>query len=189
MAEFDAKKAEFVKAADQRADRYHSLLEQESDLVSIVLRGHLVFEEVLFRIVQTHCANPDRLEDARLRFPQLIALVRSLLLDVTPPRLWESLTNVNALRNALAHNLDPSNRSERLSKFVTATLGEEATEALNVPPDSKEAVLSAIAYTLGALQMVDVFAEALEHLIKHGFETSGSGSAGILEALPPRKQT
>ena len=153
-------------AAESRSDRWTELLKQSDDLVAVVLRGHLVFEEILFRVVQSHCTVPEHLAGARLRFLQLLALTRALeKLPAIPPATWQALERLNSVRNALAHNLPTASLAERVSSFVEASLGSERTSGLTTPPSSKESVSNALHFLLGQLQVLDVFTEAVEHLI------------------------
>jgi hypothetical protein len=58
----------------QREDdvaRLIRLMREPKELVSRVLRGHLLIEEQLFAVCAAHCADVEQLKTARLRFPQL----------------------------------------------------------------------------------------------------------------------
>lgn len=154
---------EFAK----RGESYLSLLQREGDLVSVVLRGHLVIEELLYYVIQSHFPSPEHLDSARLRFPQLVALARSLeKISVVPAQIWDSLLRLNSLRNSLAHNLEPSNLTKQISDFVLNCLNEECRRSLRSPPDTKDAVLMALSYLLGQFQVIAAFSEALEYLIR-----------------------
>ena len=49
MSQYSSEIAEIFKEADRRSEKYLALLKREGDLPSIVLRGHLVLEELLYR--------------------------------------------------------------------------------------------------------------------------------------------
>lgn len=166
MSQYSSEIAEIFEEADRRREKYLALLKREGDLSSIVLRGHLILEELLYRCLQAHCVSPEHLDAARLRFSQLVPLVRALLkLPVDPPSLWPALNNLNALRNALAHNLDPPRLSSQVSEFVTCALGSERTMSLTSPPDSTAAVGIALSFLLGQLEVLGLVSESLEYLI------------------------
>jgi hypothetical protein len=166
MSQYSSEIAEIFKEADRRSEKYLALLKREGDLPSIVLRGHLVLEELLYRCLQAHCVSPEHLDAARLRFSQLVPLVQALLkLPAAPPSLWQALSNLNALRNELAHNLDPPRLSARVSEFVTCALGSERKATLASPPDSTAAVGIALCFLLGQLEALGLFSESLEYLI------------------------
>ena len=166
MTEFKSELAGTLAEYERRGERYLSLLRQEGDLASVVLRGHLILEELLYCVIQSHCASPEHLGGARLRFPQLVALCRSLdKLPTAPDQVWNSLNKLNALRNSLAHHLEPSDLSISVSAFALSCLNEQRLCELAMPPDSKEAVVTALCFLLGQLQMVAMFSEAFEYLI------------------------
>ena len=138
-------------------DDWHALLDALS---------HLIMEELLYRTVQSHCESPEHLDEARLRFPQLVALAKSLdKLPAAPPSLWASLAKLNTLRNSLAHSLELPDLDKRVVAFVEATLGHARVAALGPSSNSKEAVVTSLCFVLGQLEVVGVFTEALEWLI------------------------
>jgi hypothetical protein len=152
-------------AGEDRSARWTTLLRGADDLVAVVLRGHLVFEEILFRVVQTHCVAPEHLAGARLRFVQLIALARSLeKIPAIPETTWQALAELNSLRNALAHSLEPASLEERVGRFVTTARPGARPQGSD---SSKEAVSGALHFLLGQLQVLDVFTESVEYLIAH----------------------
>lgn len=166
MAKFSSDIAHLFEESERRGERYLSLLRREGDLVSVVLRGHLIMEELLYRTVQSHCESPEHLDEARLRFPQLVALAKSLdKLPAAPPSLWASLAKLNTLRNSLAHSLELPDLDKRVVAFVEATLGHARVAALGPSSNSKEAVVTSLCFVLGQLEVVGVFTEALEWLI------------------------
>lgn len=159
-------------AGQDRGERWTTLLKTSDDLVAVVLRGHLVFEEILFRVVQTHCLSPEHLGDAKLRFFQLVALARSLeKVPAIPESTWRALGELNSLRNALAHNLESASVEERVARFVRAARPNLAPDP-SEPPTSKEGVLSALFYLLGQLEVLDVFTEAVEWLVVQRLESN-----------------
>jgi|GEM_PF-4479750 hypothetical protein len=143
------------------------ILTTEDDLISIVLRGHLVLEELLFSAVAAHCPNAEYLKMANLRFPQLVAMLRALeKLPAVPPWLWKALTELNGLRNSLAHRIELADLNARVERFVsTIPSGLEAEHKLPPPVTQKESVRHALLYMLGALSVVAVFQSAMEELI------------------------
>lgn len=175
MSRYSTEIASIFDEADRRSERYLSLLKREGDLPSIVLRGHLVLEELLYQWLHSHCLSPEHLDDARLRFSQLVPLVRALQkIPVGPPSLWQSLSKLNTLRNALAHNLEPPRLSEKVSDFVSCSLGAERTAILTSHDDSPNSVAIALCFLLGQLEALGVFAESVEYIIaKRVSEVSG----------------
>jgi hypothetical protein len=88
------------------------------DPTYLVLKGHLLAEEVLYRFVESQTSRPDFLGDARLRFTQLLALSRSFHRYSNEDWWgWAALNKLNSLRNLLAHSLEPKDLKERIVEF------------------------------------------------------------------------
>ena len=168
MAEFKSRLKSIFGAREERGQRFHEILRTPDDLVSLVLRGHLVVEELLFAAVSAHCQETEHLKIARLRFPQLVALLRALeKISAVPSNYWTALSELNSLRNALAHNLEPQDLASRVARFV-AVIAEGSTEVkLPEPHSSREALETALFLLIGGLEVVAVWQAAVEDLIRH----------------------
>jgi len=116
--------SDHLDAQKERAKAFARLLYDSGDLVSTILRGHLIVEELLFSYVSIHCEDVAHLKNARLRFPQLVAMVRALeRLPTMTEEVWTAVMELNALRNVLSHQLEPIDLTERLNKFVARIEG------------------------------------------------------------------
>lgn len=97
------------------------------DPTYLVLKAHLLAEEVLYRFIESQAHRPGSLGDARLGFAQLVALSRSFHRYSKEDWWgWPALKKLNALRNLLAHNLEPKDLNERIvdfSVFVADAIG------------------------------------------------------------------
>ena len=168
MSNFKGEIGKLFKDREARDKRLAEILGEDSDVITLVLRGHLVIEELLFAAVSAHCQDPEHLKNARLRFPQLVSVLRALeKIPAVPDRYWNALTELNSLRNALAHNLEPKDISMRAEKFVRTLIQESELDSLPKPLGSKEAVSTAIHYLWGGMSVVAVFQSALEELIRN----------------------
>jgi hypothetical protein len=86
-------------------------------LALIVVKGHLVLEEQLERILGTFVLHREHLEAARLSFAQKVSLARSVSLDEHKNSIWELILAVNALRNELAHALNSEKRNTKFDRL------------------------------------------------------------------------
>jgi len=59
-------------------EKYQSLLPETEEIELIVLKGHLIIEEKLYKLATELCYYPKHLESARLSFKQLSLVARSL---------------------------------------------------------------------------------------------------------------
>lgn len=88
------------------------------DPTYLVLKVHLLAEEVLYRFIESQAHRPGSLSEARLGFAQLIALSRSFHRYSKEDWWgWAALKKLNLLRNLLAHNLEPKDLKDRIVEF------------------------------------------------------------------------
>ena len=102
-----------------------------SDLTLIILKGHLLLEQMLTSIISHYCSSSDHIIKAQLRFPQKISLVRALLSTPTSKDAWETLALINTIRNDLSHNLEPPKLKEHLAAAKKLALQIENSKAIN----------------------------------------------------------
>jgi hypothetical protein len=88
--------------------RYSRHLPKTDDLSLIILKGHLIIEEMLFALVVEHCVHPESISDARLSFIQLVRVAQALQKLPTSATWWVAVVLLNKIRNALVHKLEPS---------------------------------------------------------------------------------
>lgn len=97
------------------------------DPTYLVLKAHLLIEEVLFRFIESQAHRPGSLSEARLGFAQLIALCKSFHRYSKEDWWgWAAHKKLNSLRNLLAHNLEPKDLRDRIvdfSVFVAEAIG------------------------------------------------------------------
>ena len=89
-----------------------------TDRVVVVLKGHLLVEELLREYVNNHFENAEILKDARLTFHQYLCLSRGFSVDESNEKLWTSIEKLNTLRNKLAHSLEPKDIETKCQEFV-----------------------------------------------------------------------
>jgi hypothetical protein len=103
--------------------RASKILEGVSDGTLLVLRGHLLIEDALYRMVSAKLIYPTYLSKANLRFYQLLNMARALY-PVTVDNeqrttlLWDAVEALNTLRNRLAHRLEHADLPSLLGKIL-----------------------------------------------------------------------
>ncbi|WP_144007160.1 hypothetical protein [Pelomonas sp. KK5] len=147
----------------ERAERYSGLLPETDDVTLTVLKGHLVVEELLYAIAEEHLENPQYLSKARLSFAQLLYVVRALNFIPLPEEAWQGMVELNALRNALAHKLQPKDVTERLERLYSlCVIGQEPLPADYKKPDQLAPLAAECIHSLmGALSIVSGMAAVL----------------------------
>ena len=155
---------EITETSTARSLLHLAILDQTDDLTSVILKGHLIAEELLTAGIKASCSQPSHLDRARLRFGQLIAIFRSLeRLPSAPAGFWECFLRLNRLRNELAHNLDQSRVPALSAEFVT-WVERHHTEIKLPRAQGRDALVQALHVLLGRLATVTICQEALEKL-------------------------
>jgi len=128
----------------QRHREADELLSKIGDSELMLLKAHLLIEEVLFALLSHKMKSTVPLERARLSFSQLVSLVNGLYdgEDFGGSWLYIACHLLNKLRNRLAHNVKPEGFQEDLAHFVTFVM--ENDKPKNSPPDSLRFALGSI---------------------------------------------
>lgn len=116
-------------------EEFEKHLPPSLDSELLVLKGHLLVEELLEVYLWNNLANPRELEDARLSFAQKLSLVAALHADSESNWLWKSVRLLNSLRNDLAHKLESGRKDKLLVEFVRYVQQSPELEHLEPPPE------------------------------------------------------
>jgi hypothetical protein len=175
--DFEGRLKAFSESLKGLSESRLELLKSADGLVGKILTGHLIAEELLTICLEIKCANPERLEDARLGFSQKVNLVRAFeVFPMITDHVWPLVFKLNSLRNHLVHDLDQGkveklssefislvNQTQNRSKKIAKKLGVE--EPILIDKDSDDALFQALHYTLGALDMLALWTNHLDALI------------------------
>lgn len=126
--------------------KYIEMVPESSDLTIIVLKGHLVIEELLCNIIRSHCEDYDAVVEARLTFYQKACIAKGLMSSVSTV-CFPSVFFINTLRNDLAHNLESSKRDHLIEKYVSESkslFGESYNETETIEGRLRNAVCHTI---------------------------------------------
>jgi len=101
-------------------NRIKRVLPRGNDPTLVILKGHLLIEEQLSRLIASHCCKPTRLEGARLSFAQQVKLADGLsgCLSGSGFPLLTSLEKLNAVRNRMAHHADVPDLNQRVDEYL-----------------------------------------------------------------------
>ena len=64
LADFRSRISALFRGRQQRDKRFLEILLSDDDMIAVVLRGHLVVEELLFSAIAAHCQEPEKLRSA-----------------------------------------------------------------------------------------------------------------------------
>jgi len=99
-----------------------------TDRVLVILKGHLLVEEMLREYIKLQVHRADKLQDARLTFHQCLCLARAFDKEESNEKLWSSVEKLNGLRNKLSHSLEPKDVEAKLKEFVSLLSDFKADE-------------------------------------------------------------
>lgn len=128
----------------------HVLPQQDATL--IILKGHLLIEEVLFDQAASVMRDLSELKHARLSFDQLAHVTKALFVHPDDCWLWKAIEKLNSLRNKLVHHLEP----DRFQTLAEEFLGPSEDMMKRIGSGSSSGPLeprlrSALAFMYGAL--------------------------------------
>jgi len=89
-----------------RTEYFMKYLPMTDDIIVIVLKGHLIIEEILNEILKSHCHDYSSIGDANLTFYQKVHVAKALMSAGFNEISFPAILLLNRLRNDLAHNLD-----------------------------------------------------------------------------------
>jgi hypothetical protein len=94
----------------------------EGDDVLVVLKGHLLIEELLWVFVTDNVSNKDALkklkDDHNFGFAHLANFAKALNPNKDFNWLWPAIIKLNRIRNGFAHNLEPKGIVDRKKEFI-----------------------------------------------------------------------
>ncbi|MFJ4116998.1 hypothetical protein ACIPV9_11370 [Pseudomonas psychrophila] len=138
--------------ARERFERFDSHLPSLDDPTLVVLKGHLLAEEILENLIKSKCQLPEVLDDIEIGFFLKIKIARALIGDshpnglILPDRIWGMLEALNSLRNELAHALEPKKLEAKIQRFISSVPSTNRTNKLKQEPN--KAIYAAIVGSL-----------------------------------------
>ena len=111
----------------------------EKDFVLIILKGHLLIEELLDTLITKTLKKPTALKDARLSFIQKSCLAHSILGDIKNiDHFWSAIKKLNTLRNEIAHNLESRKIEKYMFEFIELAGVQTQKKVAELNTDSRE---------------------------------------------------
>jgi len=120
---------------DKISEKYFQKLKSHlplcKDPTVIILRGHLLVEELLDKLIAMGLKDTSAIKDARLTFYQKLCITQGLI-GKSNTDMWKSIKELNRLRNKISHTLPDAELVEKLD-FVLKAFFE--TEFDEIPKD------------------------------------------------------
>ena len=90
----------------------------EGDGIEIILKGHLLLESLLEKILKKSAQNPNMISEANLSFHKLACIVQAINESKCALWVWKAVFDLNIIRNKLAHNLDFPELDKKIEDFI-----------------------------------------------------------------------
>ena len=146
----------------ERFKRYDAHLPSSDDPTLIVLKGHLLAEEILEPIIRAKCRLPEALDNIEIGFFLKAKLTRALIGNshpnglIFPESVWGMLDALNSLITELAHSLEPKKLEENVHWFLSSA--PKSNKKIKSKQESNAALYSAIISTLSYLACFETIA-------------------------------
>lgn len=148
--------------------RFQEEMSHIDPVTHVLLKGHLLIEETLVRILEQHVFHREHLPETRLTFNQKMLLCRAFCLRKNRLGEWELVAALNTLRNDLAHRLSSEERARKVQRvkdiYFREAAGYEGIEEVKKEDDAV-VVMNACAHCEGFLRSFEADAASLRRFI------------------------
>ena len=111
------------------ATRFRRLVLTSDDLLTIVLKGHLLIEEQVLQLRDRSVLAPEYLKPCRIQSDLNIRLTMALTGAAKGDRLWDFVLGLNKLRNKLAHHAEYPDMEKRVDCLLRRWSDKPIAEA------------------------------------------------------------
>jgi hypothetical protein len=92
---------------------------RKHSLEIVVLRGHLLIERQVLRLVNERFQRPNAFELSRMPSAALLRLAEALYGSEFPDWVWSDAKELNTIRNSIAHELVDDTLGPRIARFIS----------------------------------------------------------------------
>jgi hypothetical protein len=169
-------------------ERFKKAFEPEAgDITFLVLKSHLLLEELLRDFLSKQLRHPEAIKGARLSFNQILKLSQALASTLEPNDWrWAALIDMNRLRNALAHEFESeaiNTLVERIVKTVGSEVGGKFLRIDQMPRHPETGEINSQAFGLAAIGLYSVLAVRLGFDLNMRFVADRERSEQVLAAF------
>ncbi|MEC8963732.1 MAG: hypothetical protein VX649_02850 [Pseudomonadota bacterium] len=138
------------------------------DSAQILLKGHLVAEDLMNQALEAFVLHVEHIENAKLQFHQKLELCKAISVNDNNNNMWNLIKKINVLRNALSHSLDPDRREKAVKSLASIYDHEFGPETRVIDGMSEEAALCMVSImgSLGYLHSFLSEVQRFENLVK-----------------------
>jgi hypothetical protein len=152
--------------------RFIREVDSPDEVAHVLLKGHLLIEETLNRILEQYAFHRQHLAEARLNFSAKLSVARAFCLRKNEHGEWQLIGAINTLRNDLAHRLSSDERAKKIAKvraiYAREAAGMKFPKPLAELPDAS-ALRFACGHCLAYLSEFEGDSRAFRQLV-HGID-------------------
>ena len=90
------------------------------DSTVLILKAHLVSEEIMNDLISSMLPHPEHIQKSRLNYAQILNLAKSVSDDERHDKwVWAGLKKLNEIRNSYSHSLEPKEIETKENELVT----------------------------------------------------------------------
>lgn len=112
----------------------------QDSAILILLKGHLLVEEMLRGYIDRKLSNPAAFKHEQFLFAKVLMFSRSLTSPKVKSWTFDAAEKLNTVRNEAAHELDPTKLRTKLEAF-TSFVEQHSRDSVFPPKDRSEARL------------------------------------------------
>jgi len=112
--------------------RYDKHMPDTNDVSLIVLKGHLLIEEMLINIRDKLLPHAEYLDSVNINFNQLLHITRSAIESKHDHKSWDLIIEFNRLRNKLIHNLEPPKLEIQLTQLFNSYSKTQPSDEIQI---------------------------------------------------------
>ena len=101
-----------------KINRFIDHLPRGADETLVILKGHLLIEEILRELVAISVSDVSALEKAKLTFFQCVCVSEAIYNEDIEKWIWTAALKLNSLRNRIAHNIEPVGVHDVKADFI-----------------------------------------------------------------------
>jgi hypothetical protein len=120
---------------DKRSEQYFRKLKAHlplfRDPTAVILRGHLLIEELLDELITASLKDASALMDARLTFFQKLCIAQGIIGRTTNDLMWKPIKELNKLRNEISHKLPDATFSRKMDAVLKTFFEDEFDQIPN----------------------------------------------------------
>ena len=119
---------------------------KSKDPTLIILKGHLLSEELMNDLISSVLPHPEHIKKSRFNYAQTLSLAKAVSDDEHHDKwVWLGLKKLNEIRNLYGHNLEPKEIEIKESEFISYVEKHSKKAAFKNCTELTSAVLTLIA--------------------------------------------